>query len=298
MTEKNFSIIIIPDTQNLSFINPDKLENMVDWIKNNSEKINLKFVLHVGDVVNHGASEIEAWNNHKLAFKRIENANIPILFAIGNHDYDNLLQTDRSSKVFNKYSNITKFKESSWYGGMFENNKMENVYAKMKISDLQFLFLILEFGPRDEVLKWANGVLADHPGHQVIVVTHSYMYIHGKRTKIGDEYNPKIYQATKYGNDGEEIWQKCLKWHKNITAVYSGHHVNTYTSYRFDYGKEGNKVFQSFQNWQAANKGGCGRIRVLNYDLESQKVDVRVFNPDEDIYEQEEGYETSYFFNQ
>ena len=51
---------------------------------------------------------------------------------------------------------------------------------------MKFLIVSLECKPRDEVLNWANEVVAKHPEHRVITHTHAYMKANGRRIeKLG-----------------------------------------------------------------------------------------------------------------
>jgi hypothetical protein len=292
--EKDFSIIIIPDTQNVSTFHPEKLKKMTQWIVDHAESLNLKMILHLGDVVNNGAEREEQYQNHKEAFDLIDGANVPMIIAIGNHDYDNLVNENRSSEMFNKYCGLQRCQDQPWFGGFFEQGKAENMYAKLEYGGRKYLFLSLEFGPRNEVLDWASAVLDHHHDHDAIIITHSYMYLYGDRTKPGDNHNPKSYKGAHGANDGEEVWQKCLKRHKNVTAVYSGHHITDHVSFRYDRGDQNNIVFQSFQNWQCAENGGDGRIRILRFRLKDNMVDHQVMNPQTGIYETNGGYEVSH----
>ena len=52
---------------------------------------------------------------------------------------------------------------------------MENSYHLVTLGDRDFLFLMLEYAPRDEVLAWAGEVLQAHPDHTAIVVKHTYL---------------------------------------------------------------------------------------------------------------------------
>lgn len=285
---KKFSFIIIPDTQDLCSNSPELLLNMTKKIVENKDKWNIMKVLHVGDLVNNGSQIETQWINHELAFSLIEKANIPYLIAIGNHDYDNILNENRDSLMFNKYTN--KYENKPWFGGFYEEKKAENMYTLLNIYGVKFLFLSLEFGPRDEVLTWANQVLEKYDDHFAIIITHSYMYLDAERTRVGNRHNPKNYQGTKDANDGEDVWQKCIRKHKNIIAVFSGHHITDNISYRFDRGDRGNIIFQSFQNWQTKPFGGEGRIRLLSFDLMKNLLTLSTYNPHTDKFEDEDGY--------
>lgn len=287
--KEKFSIIVVPDTQNVATDHPEMLLKTGQWIVDQAEALNIQMVLHVGDVVNDGADNEWQWDNHHAAFDKIDYADIPMLIAIGNHDYDNILQEDRNSKAFNKHCGLYRYKHKPWFGGMFENNKTENMYAIRTINNEAYIFLSLEFAPRDEVIVWANEILQAHQDHKAIIVTHSFLNIDGNRTQPGTDDHPHDYIGTMDGNDGQALWEKCVSLNKNITAVYSGHHVGGNVSHRYDAGQENNMILQSFQNWQQTEHGGAGRIRIITCDTDGT-VQHRVFNPQANEYETKPGY--------
>jgi predicted phosphodiesterase len=293
-SKKQFSIVIIPDTQIVTKSHPSMLKQMTQWIADHSEALNIKAVLHLGDVVNDGALQEIQYQNAKESLDLILKKNLPLLIAIGNHDYDNQLASDRKSDMFNKYFGMECYRNTSYFGGVYEKGKTENMFTKLEIEGKKFVFLSLEFGPRDSILTWADEVLSSYRDHEAIIITHSYMFLHGERTKLGDAHNPKIYTGATGANDGEDMWQKLVKHHSNITAVFSGHHVWDHISYRTDQGDHDNVVFQSFQNWQTAENGGEGRLRILQYDLSENSINLKVLNPQTDLYEENPGYRVSF----
>ncbi len=291
---KPFTFVIIPDTQDVCTLHPDKLRRMTNWIVEHKSEWNIKKILHLGDLVNNGAIIEEQWLNHDNAFSVIEESGIPYLIAIGNHDYD-YQKENRDAFIFNKYTN--KYGNKSWFGGSFEKNKAENIYTLLEVYGIKFIFLSLEFGPRDEVLAWANEVLNKHSDYFAIVITHSYLYPNALRTRPGNRHNPKNYKWTYGANDGEDMWHKCIKKHKNILAVFSGHHINYHVSYRFDRGDYGNIIFQAFQNWQFTQYGGEARIRLLYFNICDQEIKLSTFNPQTETFEEDDGYALTLSFN-
>lgn len=270
---------------------PEKLHVMTEWIVEHAEALNVKMIMHVGDVVNNGAEKEVQWHHHKAAFDRIDEAGIPMMIAIGNHDYDNLLAENRNSEKFNQYCGLDRYKDKPWFGGTFEEGKTENMYAKLDIAGRKYLFLSMEFGPRQAVIDWANNVLQSHADREAIILTHSFLYPEGERTKPGDAHNPKDYPGAQDAHDGEDLWHQCIKKHANIVSVYSGHHVPGNVSYRSDLGDHGNLVWQSFQNWQMTENGGEARIRIIHYRLSNNEVAMQVYNPQTGVYEDKAGYE-------
>ena len=287
-----FSFVIVPDTQRLTEKHPEKLSRLVRWIADHAQEYRVQAVLHVGDVV-HNKDDGE-FERAKAAWQTIDEAQIPLFMAMGNHDYDNHLTKDRGSDSFNRYFGIQRYLGKPWFGGAFQEDRAENVYGTLEADGCKFLILVLEFGPRDEVLSWADTVVESHPDHRVIVLTHCYMYLDGNRTRPGANHHPRDYRGTADANDGEDLWNRFIRKHANITAVYSGHHVFDPISYRVDYGDHGNLVFQSFQNWQESEGGGEGRIRLVHYDPAAKEVRCRVFNPALGAFETEEGWEVTY----
>lgn len=303
-TLPTFSFIVIPDTQNLSRHHPHIFVKMTRWIADHAEEINLKAVFHLGDVVDQGAKHELEYEHALHALKTLYEADIPVLIAPGNHDYDDPITSKRGDvseekrrdlTLFNHYFGIHRFQDKSWFGGVFEEGKAENMYALLETEKNLFLILILEFVPRDEVMQWSDRIIRQHKDRQVIVITHCFMYMYGERIKSGDDANPKEkYTATATCNDGEDMWQKHLKYHANLIAVFSGHHIPVNVSHRIDDGIHGNKVIQCFQNWQAVEAGGSGRFRIVEFDISSMQMKMKVFNSLLEKFESEPDYEISF----
>lgn len=293
MNRKVFSIIIVPDTQTVTNHHPHLLEPMARWIVDSAQELNVKMVLQLGDIVDSGANREEEFVLASKTMNVLREANIPFLICPGNHDYDNLLSQDRSLAMFNRYFGPQLYRDQKWFGGLYQEDSAENIYIKLEADGRKLLVLVLEFGPRDEVLKWADQVLEANQDYEAIVITHCYMHIHGERTGPGDGLNPKTYAGAFGANDGEDVWQKSLRKHPNVIAVFSGHHVPGNVSYRVDLGDHGNPVFQSFQNWQFADFGGEGRFRIVTFLPDDRGMEFSVLHPQTGSYEEAPGYRVS-----
>ena len=105
---------------------------------------------------------------------------VPYSVLPGNHDIGtNGSANTRDTTLFNTYFPVSDFSGSETFGGVYpaEPDKYDNNYHTFHAGGTDWLVLSLEFGPRDHVLDWANEVVASHPNHRVIVVTHDYMYL-------------------------------------------------------------------------------------------------------------------------
>src|SRR5579872_2214410 len=92
----DFRVIVLPDPQNATQNFPQVLNSQVQWVVNNQKALNIQMVLSEGDNVNDGASTPQL-QNLDAAFRLLDNAGIPYLLPIGNHDYNAL--TPRSAAI-------------------------------------------------------------------------------------------------------------------------------------------------------------------------------------------------------
>lgn len=286
MSEK-YSFIIIPDTQEICRIHPEILDLMYQKIKANYQKWNSKIILHLGDIVNDGNRDENQFLINNKEFNEFDSMNIPYLISIGNHDYDNLVSVNRDAIMFNDYFGPQRYGSNSVF---FEKDKSENMYTLIEINEINYMFISLEFGPRKEVIEWANNVIKNHLDYRVIMITHSHIEVLGQWTTIETRYNAKSYSGLHDASNGEDIWNNLLRKHSNITAVFSGHHVGKNISYRYDLTEEDTLVLQAFFNWQYDPSGGEGRFIVMEVSEETNQIDFKVFNPVLDNFEDRPGY--------
>src|SRR5262245_61490552 len=130
----DFSIIVLPDTQNEAQWFPGMMDSQTRWIVDNRENLNIQMVLGVGDIVNDGASN-EQQGNADAAIKLLDNAGIPSMLAIGNHDYDgaNAGAKNRIATGFNHWWGPDRYAGRDYYkgneqGGSYPQGSNENFY--------------------------------------------------------------------------------------------------------------------------------------------------------------------------
>ena len=85
---QDFTVVMLPDTQNEATSFPQVMDSETQWVVDNQQALNIQVVLGVGDIVNDGAQTAQQ-QNADAAVRLLDNAGIPYLLAIGNHDYDN-----------------------------------------------------------------------------------------------------------------------------------------------------------------------------------------------------------------
>ena len=274
--QKPFSIVVLPDTQNYADArkNADGTRAIPDfsrhfyaqtlWIKENAAKLNTVMVAHVGDIVQ--TDEPDEWKIADKAFKTIDGV-VPYVLSQGNHDMRVGRGQARHTRM-NEFFPPSRFKNAPWYAGHYGKGN-ENNYALFEAAGMKFLIISLEFAPRNEVLKWANEVVAKHPDRRTIVVTHGYLDRGRRIARPAMGYQWK-------GNSAEEMWQKFVSQHENIFLVLSGHADNCRLS---SVGKHGNTVHQVQSNYQFGAEGGEGYLRVMTFVPGENWIDVTTYSP-------------------
>ena len=276
-----FSIIVLPDTQYYSQRHPEIFKAQTEWIAANVEKENILFVLHLGDIT-HTNCRAE-WDNANAAVSLLDGV-VPYSLAVGNHDMGNVADT-RDLRLFNQTFPASRYEQYDWYGGHMEGGN-QNHYCFFEYGDLKFMTISLEFGPTDEVLEWADGVVAAHPEHMVILTTHCYMNCDNTRVGNEDGGRPQNYGVG--GNDGQMIWDKLVSKHSNIFLVISGHIVCDESAGKLIYTcPDGNRVIQLLANYQDRPNGGNGWLRILRFMPQHDIFNVTAYSPFLDRYNED-----------
>lgn len=287
-SSKPFKLALLPDTQTYTKKFPQIANSQTEWLAANPD--GFAFVLQQGDITDWNAPE--QWEIAQAAFSKLDGV-LPFTFVPGNHDIGNNSDV-RNTDLMNKYLPYEKYSKTKTFGGVFENGKMDNTYHIFKAGGLNWLIISLEFGPRNEVLDWANKIVEQHPRHKVIVNTHAYMYSNNKRMTDGDIWLPQSYgigkdSLEKTVNNGEQIWQKFVSKHKNMLLVFSGHVLHSGVGTLVSEGDNGNKVYQMLANFQegveGTEMGGNGFMRILTIDTDKKTIDVKTYSPYTDKYD-------------
>ena len=230
------------------------------------ERINIAFVAHLGDIVQHFDDEDE-WSNAKAAMGLLDGV-VPYTLAIGNHDMvggGDIDDRTAAGEPFNRHFPARRFSSEAWYGGCMDGGN-ENSFCFFEAAGMEFMVLNIEYAPRDRTLEWANAIVARHSARRVIVVTHVYMSDDNTRIGRGSRWDPcgsRI--AREDGNNGEEVWDKLVRQHANIFLVLSGHVGGSGAGRLTSSGVHGNDVHQLLSNYQQEPNGGNGWLRLMKF---------------------------------
>ena len=215
----DFSIILLPDTQYYADKMADNASNtyykQMQWIIDNENQKNIKFVIHLGDITNNNT--VGEWIIADQAHAMLDTAGVPYSMVPGNHDYLSSSGFSRGATLYGDYFGSNRFTTRSWYGGSM-NASSTNNYTFFDHGDLHFMVVSVEYAPRKDALCWAEEVIANHPDHRVIVATHCYLSHDGA---YGTNCPNSTYDVT--GSDGATVWSELASRHSNIFMVVSGH---------------------------------------------------------------------------
>ena len=251
--------------------------NQTQWIRDNAEKENIKFVIHLGDIVQHHNDAEDQWLVADRAHRLLDGA-VPYSMLPGNHDlaYKDKIYS-RETTLYNKYFGPQRFADYPWYGGHWGENN-DNNFCTFEAGGMNFLVISLEYAPRDEALAWATEVAANHPDHRVIVATHCYMRPKERDSKTGGSL----------GNSGDGIWEKFVRRSPNVFLVKSGHVLGV--GHQVSTNDAGLPVHETLVDYQGLANGGDGWLRIMRFVPDENKIEVRAYSPLLDKTMDEEGH--------
>lgn len=270
-----FSLVVIGDTQDCINVEERRqyIRNSNQWIVDNAERINLSYVVQVGDLVNDVVDPVDSanpdvqWQAVGSAFEILDDAKIPQAISTGNHDYLGYKNGTTNREKFDEYFSVERY---SWLDSMIGteyDDSIEQSYHYFTAGGTDYMLLVLGYKPTNDNLEWADKVVKANPGRQVIVVTHSYLYADGTRDSIGNR-----------------MWEKLIYGNENIFMVLCGHRIPEYgCCNNVSFGANGHPVQEIMCNMQYFEDGGKGNILLMSFRKDGT-VDCNIYNPTLDQY--------------
>ncbi|MCA9579150.1 MAG: metallophosphoesterase [Myxococcales bacterium] len=278
-TEGSEMIAVMPDTQVYAVRYPGLFVAQTAWLAQNAEPLNIRVALHLGDIVNNNTPM--EWQRARSAMGLLDGV-LPYVMVPGNHDYGPSGDASTRETYFNDYFEYEDRSAEPTFGGAFEPGKLDNTYHLVNAWGRRFIIVALEWGPRDEVLAWADHVMGQHPDHLGILVTHAFLNNNDRRFDHTDllhsqSYNPHQYSTAGGVNDGEEIWQRLIRRHRFVMTL-NGHVLGDGTGYLVSETDAGTRCHQMLVNWQMAQQGGEANLRLLELLPDGETVRVHGYS--------------------
>lgn len=259
-----YTIAWMSDTQHYSRKFHETFFAMTEYLRDMEEELNLKYVIHTGDIVASAAKE-EEWKVATDAMSAI--AHIPAGVCAGNHDV-------RGSKVnYEYYYEYFGEEDCSYrecYGGSFENNRGH--YDLIDVEGSRLLFLYMGYNVEREGIDWMKSVIEEYPDRAVIICTHTY-------------FNTDL----SLQEDGRLIREEIVEKYPNVYMVLGGHRYNVArVPEEFDDDGDGvpdRTVQQMICNYQAADSnGGSGYMMFFEVDEALGEIRGYTYSPVKEDY--------------
>ncbi len=287
-----FTLVAIPDTQYYVAETPRKqgklamFEAQMRWVREQKANRNIACVLHEGDIVNNHDPVAGEWQRARPVLRSLQGV-VPYALALGNHD---MYTAERSAWEFNVFFPFREFQDWPALGGTFDANAgVLNAYYVFQAGGLNWLVFALEPFPRDTVLAWVDRVAEAHPTHNLLLVTHSHVYPDDTLVASSPQH---LYTTADYGvnpadgsgNNGVDVWRKCLRKHRNLLMTFNGHvggdDLETSAGLVVGTGDHGNKVYQMCADYQETWSNGLfGHVRLVTVDPDRKTISVQSYSP-------------------
>lgn len=254
----DFTFGVLPDTQFYSKSHPDIFKQMNRWFVENRRALNLKYIFHLGDMVNNFDSSAQ-WEAANRAMQILDNARLPYGVVAGNHD----VGRRNSYGAYRHYFGQERFARNSWYGGSYRNNKGH--FDLIEANGRKYVMLAMGWDIGGKEVSWMNRILKRYGERTAVLYVHDYLNSRGKRTA-----------------QGQMLFERVVRPNKNIRLVLNGHSFGAARrTDRLDDdldGRPDRRVVQLLSDYQSIH-GGQGYIRVMGFDLTRGRVYVRTYSP-------------------
>ena len=267
-------LVVFGDIQQYVAGGIDFYKKSVHWIENQIfSDTDICAVIEVGDVTNN--NEPNEWLLFKETTYDLANL-IPYYVCTGNHDYDweHTKIKDRKTSLINLYAHFAK--TDNTIVDYYQGESLENYIARIQLGGFTLLLLVLEFGPREEVVNWALSYVQDHRKERFLLLTHEWLNASGERLNAGTHAELHFNGYTSYSTP-EEIWQKLVKNNDNIIGVLCGHEKG-FSHCLFSKNSFGREVPQIMFNLQFMPNGGNGIIQIWKFSDYSNEVNICAYD--------------------
>ena len=267
----SWSMVVVPDSHVQPYFGAQ-----TQWIADNRAARRIKLVLHNGDIVN--TNTAAEWATSRAAMATLD-GKVPYMIALGNHDIGDGGKANNRNTLLNDYFTLADnpLNHSATDGIVTVERvpgRLDNTYATFTAPDgRKMLVFSLEFGPRQEVVDWANGIAsqAQFQDHTAILNTHAYLDLLSQGGRNSNRWNPHTYGVAPDVHDGEELWQELVGINANFEMTFNGHYIATVDRQQST-GTHGNVVHEMVHNRQYETQG---YLRLLEFLNDGRTVRVR-----------------------
>jgi len=280
---QDFRIVALPDTQFYSQDYPQLYFGQTQWIVDRMAADNIRFVTHLGDLVNEAAT-LSQWSVARQAMNLLDVADVPYGTCVGNHDvlypgdYFDPEATNYRANFGPQY-----YAAKPWYRGS-SPSELSN-WQVIDVDGTEFLFLHLMVETPAEELAWAQSVLNQHRDKATWISTHRYLYLWGP---LGggryDDFN--YFFEPPYVPDGikaDDFFRNFVAANRQVYMVACGHCDGEFRQTSTNnYGLPVHEMLADYQD--TYGNGGNGLLRIVDVRPDTDRLEVQTYSPTLDSY--------------
>lgn len=272
----DFAITHITDTQYLAETYPEVYAQLVSWIADAAGERKIAFATHTGDLVQNWVDPDQSEARARIEFERasaiqsiLDDAGVPNSVLPGNHDNKRGVTND----LFNEYFPPSRYESADWYGGSIAPGDNSANFSTFERDGARFLMLSLPYAYGEREIAWAEGIVAAHPDHNIIVSTHEHVM-----PKTLEEAAHRSVNS-RWVSHGQQLWDRVIAPNRNVVAVLSGHfHGIGQLVTENAGGIPGHTVVELLADYQEfrthTGERATGFYRLLQFDLDDEAIAV------------------------
>lgn len=262
-----FNFVVLPDTQYATTWWEQIYLQQTAWCCDCADTLDIQFVMHLGDVVEHRNERPIEWEVAKTGLQQLSACDMPYSVLPGNHDFD---QRTDSYRLYDQYISLPNA------DGRYQDNDRNTYYLVPDGAAGTLLLLSLQY-ESDEVESWASRVLEQFSDTPAIIASH---YV---TSDCSDRVSRPI--------------RRLMEQHCNVLMSVGGH--------VFSCGGEDVSLVQNVCNasrpsivtdYQGRERGGTGWLRM--YSLDSDVLCAHTFSTYLERYEKDDTSSFSYSFSE
>ncbi len=290
---EDFTVIALPDTQHYTW-RSNTFQIFIDqtqWVINQKVNLNIVLVDHLGDIVDY--SEPVQWQRARLALDLLNQNDIAIGVAPGNHDYDAIDAYTGQGNLYDKNFpattaisvadglGIPSYEQYDWYGGymggtndvvtsddgVYTNRLWKNNYVLFSAGGMDFINIAMEFNFPFEAQQWLDDVLTAFPNRRAIISTHQFLRDNNTVTSSGNV---------------QAVLNNILAEHCNVFLILCAHNHDGDTPGVAELNLQnscGKPVYIRMSNYQEEENGGDGYLRIMKFHPSKSTIDVTTYSP-------------------
>ena len=278
----DFTLVAIPATRHYSAsaMNAPTFTAQTNWIVNNVDPLDIKFVSHLGDIVDNQLLEVQ-WQRADASMAVLDVAKVPYGLSPGDRDQN----AAGLAAFFDKYFPLSRFIGNEWFGGYlgaeptdFLNRLNKDNYEFFSAGGMDFLVIHIEHDWPGYAVTWADRIIKRHPNRRVILSTHLFLNETGNRPTTAPFRGAN-------GTSAETVWRNLVRPNCNVFMVISGHYPGE--SRRTDLNACGQPVHQVMTDYQGRAHGGNGWLRYYVFQPSRNTVAAFTYSPTLNQFEED-----------